>query len=154
MKVVILSALVAWGSVQAPLSTQQAPNARDSVLLEATDLEALARDVAAQLRCPVCQGLSVQDSPTEMARDMKDLIRDQLAEGRSPEEVREYFVERYGEWVLLEPRPAGVNLAVYVLPVLGLVVGAGVVARSVRRWTLNAPDSFDDEGDGLDGLER
>ena len=98
------------------------------------ELEALTRRVASELRCPVCQGLSINDSPAELAVQMKDLIRDQLASGRTPDQVKEYFIGRYGEWVLLAPEPRGVNLAVYVLPVLALVVGGALIALAVRRW--------------------
>lgn len=98
------------------------------------ELEALTRDVASELRCPVCQGLSINDSPAELAVQMKDLIRDQLASGKTPEEVRAYFIARYGEWVLLAPEPKGVNLAVYVLPVLALLIGGVMIAFAVRRW--------------------
>lgn len=98
-------------------------------------LEARATRLASELRCPVCQGLSIQDSPSPLALQMKDLIRAQLAAGRSDAEVREYFVSRYGEWVLLEPRAAGFNLLVYLLPALGLLGGAVVVAFAVRRWS-------------------
>lgn len=103
----------------------------------ATDaaIEATTRELAAQMRCPVCQGVSIQDSPTELAQEMKSVIRQQLADGRSPEEVKAYFVDRYGEWILLQPEPKGFNLLVYVLPVLGLLAGGGVVAVTVRRWT-------------------
>lgn len=120
---------------QTPQSAEaEAPAQTEMLHLEDSELEARTREVASQLRCPVCQGLSVQDSPTEFAQDMKALIRDQLAEGRSAEEVKEYFIGRYGEWVLLEPKPQGFNLAVYVLPVFGLALGIGIVMRAVRRW--------------------
>ena len=99
------------------------------------ELEARTRAVASQLRCPVCQGLSIEDSPTDLAVDMRAVVKEQLASGRSPEEVKAYFVEKYGEWILLEPRPHGLNLAVYLLPVLGLLIGTGIVVRSARRWT-------------------
>jgi len=111
------------------VATTQEPS--DSVAA----LEALTSKVAAQLRCPVCQGLSIQDSPTELALEMRAVIRDQLAEGRTPEEVKAYFVSKYGEWILLEPKPEGFNLAVYALPIAGLLVGAGALVLSVRRWT-------------------
>jgi cytochrome c-type biogenesis protein CcmH len=103
-----------------------------------TELEAATRAVATQLRCPLCQGVSIQDSPSELAQEMKGVIRHQLESGRTPEQVRAYFVERYGEWVLLEPEPRGFNLLVYLLPLLGLAVGAGVVTRTVRRSTAGA----------------
>lgn len=99
------------------------------------ELEAKVREVASQLRCVVCQGLSIQDSPSELAQDMKALVREQLAAGRTPEEVKQYFVERYGEWVLLTPRAEGLNLIVYVVPFIGLLLGAVFLARAVMRWT-------------------
>lgn len=98
-------------------------------------LEAAVRDVASQLRCVVCQGLSIQDSPSELAREMKQIVRDQLAAGRTPDEVKDYFVARYGEWILLDPPARGFNLTVHVLPILGLLGGAVVVAVLLRRWT-------------------
>ena len=97
-------------------------------------LEAAVRAVASQIRCVVCQGLSIQDSPSDLAREMKQIVRDQLAAGRTPEEVKEYFVARYGEWILLDPPARGFNLAVHVLPILSLVAGA-VVGVLTRRWT-------------------
>lgn len=110
-------------------------------------LEAQTHALAAQLRCPVCQGLSIDDSPTELAREMRDLIRDQLAAGNTPAEVRAYFVSKYGEWVLLEPKPEGFNLAVYALPVMALLLGGGVITMSVRRWTRQGEGQV--EGDAL-----
>lgn len=114
-----------------------------AVILQDTELDARTRELAAQLRCPVCQGLSIQDSPTEMAEDMKLLIREQLAEGRSAEEVREFFIGRYGEWVLLEPEARGLNLAVYILPAIGLIFGVGLIIRSVQRWVRHGEPSTD-----------
>jgi cytochrome c-type biogenesis protein CcmH len=103
------------------------------------ELDAVTREVASGLRCPVCQGVSIQDSPTELAREMKGVIRRQLAEGRSPAEVRGYFVERYGEWVLLQPEARGFNLVVYLLPVLGLLAGGVALGGVMRRWTRVPP---------------
>ncbi len=95
-------------------------------------LERRTREVASALRCPVCQGLSIADSPSDLALEMKGLVREQLAAGKSPEEIRTYFIGKYGEWVLLEPKAEGLNLLVYVLPV-ALVIGGGLfVVRYVR----------------------
>ncbi|MEP6731002.1 MAG: cytochrome c-type biogenesis protein CcmH, partial [bacterium] len=78
--------------------------ARDSAL------EARTSAVAAELRCPVCQGLSIQDSPSELAQSMRSLVRDQLADGKSPDQVKAYFVSKYGEWILLAPKAHGFNV--------------------------------------------
>ena len=103
------------------------------------ELERRTSEIAAELRCPVCQGVSVEDSPTELARQMRAVVRDQLAAGRSPDEVRQYFVDKYGEWILLEPKASGFNLVVYVLPWLAMLAGLGLIVFAVRRWTRAAP---------------
>lgn len=94
-----------------------------------------AKLVSSRLRCPVCQGESIQDSPAELSTQMKTLVREQLYAGRSEREVLDYFVEKYGQWILLEPRAEGINLLVYGLPILFLVLGGGVLVVLVRRWT-------------------
>jgi cytochrome c-type biogenesis protein CcmH len=97
--------------------------------------EQTVHDVSAQLRCVVCQNLSVADSPSEMAAQMRAIVRDRLEAGETPEQVREYFVARYGEWILLAPRRSGFNLLVWWFPVAALAVGFTVVALLLRRWT-------------------
>ena len=104
-------------------------------------LEARTSAVASQLRCPVCQGLSIQDSPSELAQSMRSLVRDQLAAGKSPDEVKAYFVSKYGEWILLSPPPHGFNLLAYLLPMLVVLGGGGLVVLAVRRWTTSPPES-------------
>ena len=104
-----------------------------------TDLERRTTEIAAELRCPVCQGVSVEDSPTELARQMRAVVREQLAAGRTPDQVRQYFVDKYGEWILLEPKASGFNLVVYVLPWLAMLAGLAVIVLAVRRWTRPLP---------------
>jgi cytochrome c-type biogenesis protein CcmH len=97
-------------------------------------LEAEVRDIAAQIRCPVCLNLSIADTPSELGRDMRALIRDRLRQGENREQVLQYFVARYGEWILMEPPARGVNLLVWLLPAV-LVLGGGVLlVVHVRRW--------------------
>jgi cytochrome c-type biogenesis protein CcmH len=97
--------------------------------------ERVVHDVAAQLRCVVCQNLSVADSPSETANQMRQIIRERIAAGESPEEVRAYFVEKYGQWILLSPPKEGFNLLVWVVPFAGLGAGLVLVAVVLRRWT-------------------
>lgn len=104
-------------------------------------LDAATRSLASQLRCPVCQGLSVQDSPSELAQQMRDVVRQQLENGKSPDEVKDYFVARYGQWILMTPPAAGFNWLVYSLPAVVLVIGAGMLVVLVRRWTTVPPDA-------------
>jgi len=100
----------------------------------ASDLEAQVREIAAQLRCPVCQGLSVGDSPSELASEMRTLVRQQLQQDKTPAEVLDYFAQRYGEWILLAPPKHGFNLVIWVLPFVLLPIGAAVVYLRARRW--------------------
>jgi cytochrome c-type biogenesis protein CcmH len=109
------------------------------------ELEAQVRKLSAELRCPVCQGLSLADSPSELSREMKDVVRAQLAAGKSPDEVKEYFVGRYGEWILLEPKPHGWNLLVYALPAAVLLAGLGGVFLVARRWATAGNAAADEQ---------
>jgi cytochrome c-type biogenesis protein CcmH len=102
------------------------------------DLEPQVREIALQLRCPVCQGLSVGDSPSELANEMRALVREQLQQGKTPAEVLDYFAKRYGEWILLAPPKRGFNLVIWVLPFLLLPVGAFVIYLGARRWVRNS----------------
>ena len=111
------------------IGEKSAPVSNDPVL------EEKARQVASELRCPVCQGNSIQDSPSELAQEMKGVVRDQLASGKSPDEVKAYFVAKYGEWILLEPKASGFNLVAYLLPVVMIAVGGLVIWRAVAKWT-------------------
>lgn len=99
------------------------------------DLEEQTRRIASELRCVVCQNLSVADSPSELAQQMRVLILQQLQEGRSPDEIKAYFVSKYGEWVLLAPPAKGFNLLIWVLPVIAPVAGLLVAVFVMRRWT-------------------
>jgi cytochrome c-type biogenesis protein CcmH len=91
--------------------------------------------VASQLRCVVCQNLSVADSPSEMARQMRDVVRERLAAGETPDQVKAYFVQRYGEWVLLSPPTSGFGLLAWALPLGALGVGVVAAVVMLRRWS-------------------
>ncbi len=98
--------------------------------------EARAEKMGKLIRCAVCQGLSVADSPAPMAQAMMDRIRDEVHEGKSDNEIREYFVARYGEWILLSPPRHGFNWFVWLAPlllVLGGLVFVVVKPKAVRH---------------------
>lgn len=105
--------------------------------------EDTVHDVAAQLRCVVCQSLSVADSPSETAHQMKAIIRERLAGGESPEQVKAYFVDKYGPWILLSPPRRGFDLLVWVVPFAALGAGLVLILVLVRRWSRRpgAPDA-------------
>jgi cytochrome c-type biogenesis protein CcmH len=92
-------------------------------------------EVAAQLRCVVCQTLSVADSPSEMAGQMRGIVRERLVAGDTPAQVRQYFVERYGDWILLAPPRRGFTLLVWLAPFFAVLVGVVIVAVRLKGWT-------------------
>ncbi|MBI4419721.1 MAG: cytochrome c-type biogenesis protein CcmH [Gemmatimonadetes bacterium] len=131
-----LAALLCTALFAVPLQSQSAAPTPPAPPPD-TALDRRVRDLASLLRCPVCLNLSVQDSPSELARDMRDLIRERLARGETEQQVLGYFIQRYGEWVLMEPPAHGVSLLVWVLPVVAVAGGAALVIVAVRRWVRN-----------------
>ncbi len=99
------------------------------------------REIASELRCVVCQNLSVADSPSDLAKEMRNLIREQVEQGKGRKEILDYFVSRYGEFVLLDPPKHGFSLLVWVLPFLALAIGAGGVYLVARRWAARPADT-------------
>ncbi|HET7435616.1 MAG TPA: cytochrome c-type biogenesis protein CcmH [Thermoanaerobaculia bacterium] len=109
-------------------------------------------EVASLLRCPVCQGLSVADSPSEMAVNMKEQVNELLARGYTEEQILKYFELSYGQFVLLKPKFEGMNVLVWVLPLAALGLGIGIVfmkLRSLENGPAEAPisDAAAIEGD-------
>ena len=118
-------AIAAWGAPAPAPAQHPARNLEEQVVY----------DIATQLRCVVCQNLSVADSPSEMATQMRGVIKERLASGERPEQVVRYFVDKYGEWILLSPPRRGFSLLVWIFPPVAVVVGFGIVALVLRRWT-------------------
>lgn len=102
-------------------------------------LDDRARAIEGKLRCPTCQGLSIADSPATSAVQMRELVRQQLAAGATDDEVRAFFVARYGRWILLDPPAAGLDLALWVVPPLVVGLGALLVVRRARVRTPGSP---------------
>jgi len=123
-----------------------------AVGLASPDLEEQVREIASGLRCVVCQNLSVADSPSELAKEMRNLVRELVQQGKTPEEVKAYFQSRYGDFVLLEPPKRGFNLLVWGLPFVALLVGACGVYLVAKRWTKRREPTTPSVDPGL--LER
>lgn len=95
--------------------------------------EARARALMEELRCLVCQGQSIADSDAELAGDMRSLVRERIAAGESPEQVRSWLVERYGSWVSYAPVLGANTLLLYAAPLLLLLAGGLLAARRFKR---------------------
>jgi cytochrome c-type biogenesis protein CcmH len=98
-----------------------------AALAERTD------EVAGTIRCPVCQGVSVADSPSEMAQNMKRQTEELLARGYEAEQIIHYFEQSYGEFIRLEPKREGLKALVWILPGILLLAGLGGIVAFVRR---------------------
>jgi len=118
----------------------------DEVLADPA-LEARARHLSTELRCMVCQNQSIDDSDAELARDLRILLRERLKAGDTDEEVLDYIVARYGEFVLLKPRFSARNAFLWATPVLILLAGGilAVVALGRRGNSAAAPLSAEEE---------
>jgi cytochrome c-type biogenesis protein CcmH len=102
-------------------------------VLDDPALEARARNLSAELRCMVCQNQSIDDSNAELAKDLRILVRERLKAGDTDEQVIDYVVSRYGEFVLLKPRFSARTLLLWGMPVMLLVIGATVVVVQLRK---------------------
>ncbi len=96
-------------------------------------LESRARTISLELRCLVCQNQSIDDSSAPLAKDLRVLVRDRLTRGETNEEVIDFIVARYGEFVLLRPRFAPHTLLLWIAPPLLFLIGIFVMFRSYKR---------------------
>ena len=127
----LAAAAAAQGAGEDPAQVVGAPR---GARLSGAALDARAKEIAGLLRCPVCQGLSVSDSPSTMASNMRAEVKDLVAAGYDQEQILAYFERSYGEFVRLKPPLRGVNWLVWLAPAFGLLAGAAVIA-----WALRAP---------------
>ena len=103
-----------------------------------TDRPDRAQSLAAELRCPVCQGESVADSPSSTAEEMRALIAQQVADGRTDAQIRAFFTSRYGDWILLDPPVDGRTLPLWLTPAVVLAGGGIAIARRAGGRRLRA----------------
>lgn len=91
------------------------------------------REISHALMCPVCRGQTVDESNSELAKDMREVIKRKLQQGESKEEIMAYFVERYGERILGAPPVKGTNWLIWLLPGIALMAGGTGIAVFLRR---------------------
>ncbi len=98
------------------------------------DIELRVQAITDQLRCPTCQAISVKDSEAAFSVQIRDKVKRMVEEGQSDDQIKAYFVARYGEWILRAPQKQGLGLVVWVLPFAAiLAVGAALAWTIVRR---------------------
>lgn len=120
--------------------------ARSANAAPAPDLDDQTRAISSELRCVVCQNLSVADSPSEMAQQMRAIVREQLQAGKSPDQIRDFFVSKYGEWVLLKPKTTGISALLWILPYVVLVLGVLAALWFIHRWAKKKKPAQDTPG--------
>jgi cytochrome c-type biogenesis protein CcmH len=110
--------------------------------LSPEELELKAQGIDKALMCPICPAETIDQSQVALANQMQAIVREKLAQGESREEILQYFVDAYGPAVLAEPPKRGFSLLVWVIPVVGLIVGGGIlvaVVRGMRRTRDESP---------------
>jgi cytochrome c-type biogenesis protein CcmH len=110
--------------------------------------------VASTLRCPVCQNLSVADSPSGLAGEMRRTIERRLRAGDTAAEIRADFVSAYGEWILQAPEKEGISLVAWLAPPVTLLGGASLAAVAIRRWRRRRGAPRVAADDGLSAPDR
>jgi cytochrome c-type biogenesis protein CcmH len=156
---VLLVGLAAGLDAQEPTTVAapdpgSAPSAPRGRALSGPALDTESERISALLRCPICQGLSVADSPTGMAVNMRRQVHEMVEAGYDEEQILSYFEKSYGEFVRLKPPLRGVNWLVWAGPLGGLLLGALVVRRALRSRpsdTRSAKETSSDTCEPLPG---
>ena len=116
-------------------------------------LEQRARDISAGLRCLVCQNQSIDDSDADLAKDLRVLVRERLVAGDSDEAVRQFLVDRYGEYVLLNPRVNNHTILLWIAAPGLLLVGLGTLFVLAHKRRIVTADLSAEEQAALDELK-
>ncbi|MBZ0163035.1 MAG: cytochrome c-type biogenesis protein CcmH [Notoacmeibacter sp.] len=135
------------------LSVLPAQAVRPDEVLADPALESRARAISANLRCMVCQNQSIDDSDADLARDLRILVRERLTAGDTDQQVIDFVVSRYGEFVLLKPRFSARNALLWGTPILLLLGGGFVLALNARNRRRGAQQALSaDEQAQLDKI--
>ncbi|GAB2177598.1 cytochrome c-type biogenesis protein [Dongia sp. agr-C8] len=126
----VLGAQLAQADPQDPTRDQPLPDPA---------MEAQARAFMRDIRCVVCQSQSIDESDAEIAAQLRNVIREQMAAGKSPDEIREFLVARYGDFVLLKPPFKASTLLLWGGPFILVAIGLGVILLQRGRRTAAAP---------------
>jgi cytochrome c-type biogenesis protein CcmH len=133
----LAASLLALLLLTVPLETAQAGEqpVQDTYVAALADpvLEARAKAMQRELRCVVCQGQSIDESNAPLAADMRRLIREQIQDGKSDDEIKDFLVARYGTFVLMNPPVSGDTYVLWFGPVVLVLIGAGAIAMTIMR---------------------
>jgi cytochrome c-type biogenesis protein CcmH len=122
--------------------------------VEEQTIDIRTREIAKTLRCTVCQSESIFESQAPLAQQMRGIIRERVAQGQSDEEIRAYFLSRYGDYILMEPRIKGMNWLIWAGPFILLLIGGIFLYRTLARWTAQTASSPSENLPPLDDSSR
>ena len=125
-----------------------------AAVIEEDPVETKTREIAKTLRCAVCQSESVWESNATLAQEMRDIIRDRVRQGQSADEIRAYFLSRYGDYILLKPTKRGLNVIIWFGPFILLLIGGALLYRTLSRWVAQTPRLETEPLPTLDESER
>lgn len=121
-------------------------------------LQQKLREVSRTLRCAVCQSETIWESNATLAIQMRDIVLERLIAGESPDEIRAYFVSRYGDYIVFKPRFRGINLMLWGGPFILLAIGGFILLRNLKKWTTPGStaqsEESDEELDPIDDKQR
>jgi len=115
--------------------SQTMPQDRMPPALNDDLLQQKTKEISQTLRCAVCQSESVWESNATLAIQMRDIVRERLIEGQTADEIRAYFVSRYGDYIVFKPRFRGLNLLLWGGPFILLIIGGFLLFRTLRTWS-------------------
>lgn len=112
-----------------------------------------AYQLSQQLMCPVCDGQSLDQSQAQISQDMKAVIRDKLETGDTNEQIRAYFIQRYGEAVLAAPDSSGFNLVAWIMPFIIFTGGVLIVANAMRKMKKQPKSHYEESQTDIDTVK-
>ena len=107
--------------------------------VDETEIDIKTREVSKTLRCTVCQTETIWESGSPFANQVREAIRERLEQGQSADDVRAYFLSRYGDYIMMQPPTRGVNWLVWLGPFALLLVGGALLYRTLNRWVTRTP---------------
>ncbi len=108
-------------------------------VLDESALDIQVREIAKTLRCTVCQTENIWESGAPLAQQMRGVVRDRLKLGHSPEDIKEYFLSRYGDYIMMQPPAHGVNWVLWAGPFILLLGGGLLLYKEVIGWVRRTP---------------
>jgi cytochrome c-type biogenesis protein CcmH len=131
----IVVAVIAFSALSvAAFGSRSAPTAQDRV-----------SSISRTVKCPVCSGESVAESNVPASQEIRRQIAEQVQQGQSDDEIRSFYAAKYGQAILLTPSASGVNVLVWILPVVALAIGIAALVIVFRRWSSMPQERATDE---------